>query len=213
MEENPELRASIVRIFSKDNSEDVVGAGFIVGEKWIVTCAHVAKSALNITKDIPEKPQRNVSLDFPFVKPGDILKAHVHSWHPEPKVDIALLKLDDMLPKRTGALRLDLGEPKCGKEVQICGFPDKNPDGVWTIGETRLMAAHFLQIDGKKEYGFWVDHGLSGAPVWDDESKGVVGMISVFEKAAEIKSAFAVPTDMLIEKCPELKRIVQKKKH
>ncbi len=62
------LEASLVRIRTADGR--VVGAGFLVGERHILTCAHVVAGALGLADDTPDKPQAPVYLDIPRVAAG-----------------------------------------------------------------------------------------------------------------------------------------------
>src|SRR3989441_2528956 len=97
MQESVDL--SLVRFRTADGY--VVGAGFLVGERHILTCAHVVAGALGLADDAPEKPQAPVSLDFPRVAPRQLLTARVVLWRP-PRADggddIAGLELDDDPP-------------------------------------------------------------------------------------------------------------------
>ena len=60
----------------------MVGAGFLVGERHILTCEHVVAGALGLADDTPEKPQAPVSLDVPRVALGQLLTARVVLWQP-----------------------------------------------------------------------------------------------------------------------------------
>ena len=62
-----QLVASIVRIRAAKGR--IVGAGFLVGEKHVLTCAHVIARALGLSDDTPESPRAEVCLDFPLVAP------------------------------------------------------------------------------------------------------------------------------------------------
>ena len=54
--------ASLVRIRTVDGR--VVGVGFLVGERQILTCAHVVSQALGLTHHPVDSPQEAVTLDF-----------------------------------------------------------------------------------------------------------------------------------------------------
>jgi len=56
-----QLEAAIVRVFTSNG--DVVGTGFFVGEKTILTCAHVIAAALDIAEDTPTAPEMPVCVD------------------------------------------------------------------------------------------------------------------------------------------------------
>src|SRR5260370_38205994 len=74
------LEASLVRIHTADGR--VVGAGFLVGERHILTCAHVVAGALGVADHTPEKHQAQVALDVARVAHGTVLSAHVVRGRP-----------------------------------------------------------------------------------------------------------------------------------
>ena len=59
------LNPSIARIRTADNH--VVGAGFLVGQRQVLTCAHVIDDALGRPRNTPAMPQADIHLDFPLV--------------------------------------------------------------------------------------------------------------------------------------------------
>ncbi len=59
------LDASLVRIRSADGR--VHGAGFLVGQRQILTCAHVVSQTLDLAHTLVDLPQGVVSLDFPLL--------------------------------------------------------------------------------------------------------------------------------------------------
>lgn len=61
------LESSIVRMHTSDGAR--VGAGFLVGDGLVLTCAHVVSAALDISEDAQEAPANGVLLDFPLVEP------------------------------------------------------------------------------------------------------------------------------------------------
>lgn len=67
------LDASLVRICTANRQ--VVGAGFLVSERHILTCAHVVGQALGLPDFHLESPQGAVLLDFPLVSPHTFLTA------------------------------------------------------------------------------------------------------------------------------------------
>jgi hypothetical protein len=60
------LQSALVRIW--DSHNQIAGAGILVTEGHIVTCAHVISSALGRPRQ--ELPTSAVQLDFPFIEPG-----------------------------------------------------------------------------------------------------------------------------------------------
>jgi S1-C subfamily serine protease len=203
-----QLRSSIARIH--DRHGNVVGVGFLVTEREILTCAHVLAQALGIREDTSEQPENDIQLDFPLAAPGEMLTAQVILWHPVgtiPKAeeDIAVLKLERDAPAEAQAVRLVTSKTLWGHPFRALGFPVGYDQGVWASG--RLLdrdATGWVQIEDVKETGFRVQPGFSGGPVWDEEVDGVVGMIVAAEQRPEIKAAFVIPVDLLDKAWPAL---------
>ncbi len=158
------LEASIVRIHTADGR--VVGAGFLVGERHILTCAHVVTEAIGLADDTPEKPQAPVSLDFPRVAPGKLLTARVELWR-SPRADggddLAGLELMDDPPHGSRAVPLAIVEDLWDHSFFMFGFPMGLDDGVWATG--RLLgrqATKWVQIEVVGETG--IGKGFSGTP-------------------------------------------------
>ena len=100
-----QLKAAIVRIFATKGY--IVGMGFLVSERAVLSCAHVITAALRIPEDTPNPPTAPILLDFPLIAPDRYLQAHVSFWQPpQPNGggDIAVLQLDDPLPADAEAL-------------------------------------------------------------------------------------------------------------
>ena len=204
-----QLESSIVRIRAADGR--TVGAGFLVGEKQVLTCAHVVAGALGLPDDAPEvqKPgffrKTRFLLDFPLVAPERILTARVTHW--QPGSDVAGLELVDDPPAGASPVRLVKAEEPWGHSFRAFGFPAGFDNGVWASG--RMLgreATGWLQIEDVKQTGYFVAPGFSGGPVWDDVLGGVVGMIVAADTDEKIKAAFLIPTNVLAETLPDLVR-------
>lgn len=80
------LNSAIVRVRTADDR--VVGAGFLVGRRQVLTCAHVIAQALGLPGDAPEAEKPGFSektrllLDFPLVAPEQQPVARVVRWQP-----------------------------------------------------------------------------------------------------------------------------------
>src|SRR2546429_8091855 len=99
---NTSLDPSLVRIWTADGV--VVGAGFLVGKRQVLTCAHVITQALGLADHPINPPQAVIFLDFPLVPPRFRLTARIVQWCPplsDGKADIAGLELQRDPP--TGA--------------------------------------------------------------------------------------------------------------
>ena len=203
-----EREASIIRFFASDGTT-IVGTGFLVSKTTVLTCAHVISAALDTDEDIPISPAKKVLLDFPLVAPNHKLAAHVCLWQlPQPNGgDIAVLQLESDPPNGTKVARLvstddDLWKHDCEAFV----FPDGHDDGVWVLGKLRRhQAMGWVQIDGEQWYR--VQQGFSGGAVWDEQLGGVVGMVVAAETDPGIRSAYMIPTHVLVKVWPQLERV------
>ncbi len=204
------LESSIVRICNANGI--VVGAGFLVGERQALTCAHVVAGALGLADDTPEKPQAPVYLDIPRVAPRKLLTARVVLWRP-PRADggddIAGLELMDDPPHGAQAAPLAQVEDLWDHSFRAFGFPRGQDTGVWATG--RLLGrqvTNWVQIEDVKETGFAVEQGFSGTPVWDSQVEAVVGMVVAAERRMNLKTAFAIPVDVLAASWPLLESLI-----
>src|SRR6266446_6773569 len=193
------IDTSLVRIHTKAGG--VAGAGFLVGERHILTCAHVIAQALGLSYDAHDPPSSTIGLDFPQLASHTLLTAKVVFWNPveaDDRGDIAGLELLDEPPAGSEAVHLAPADQVWEHSFRALGFPSGYDDGVWATG--RLLGrqgANWIQIEDVKDPGFAVIAGFSGAPVWDTQSQGVVGMIVASSQQATTKTAFVIPSDVL----------------
>ncbi|NEO24022.1 trypsin-like peptidase domain-containing protein [Moorena sp. SIO4A5] len=206
-----QLRAAIARI-RKANGR-VVGAGFLVSDQHILTCAHVVNAALSRQPSVPDQPNQEIDLDFPLVASGNILRGRVVRWIPVqrssdilPKTgaDIALVELESTLPEGTQPVRLVKAENLWKHPFRVFGFPEGQAVGVSTYGIiSNPQANGRVQIDVHGTYP--IESGFSGSPVWDEQLDGVAGMtVAIDPKRPQVRAAFIIPTTQLINACPEL---------
>lgn len=201
-----QLETSIVRIRTHDGI--VVGAGFLVTEKLLLTCAHVVAQALDIPQDTSEIPTDEISLDFPLVAAGENVTAKVIKWlpvQPDGSGDLACLELLSKPPKEARPALLITEDKLWGHAFRAFGFPAAYDNGVWASGVLRAKQADgWVQIEDTKQTGYFIEPGFSGTAIWDEEVNGVVGMTVVAEKRAEVRAAFVIPISCILELLPEL---------
>src|SRR5271157_5421848 len=105
-----------VRVLRSD-SLTPAGVGFVVGERHIVTCAHVVNTALGRPQRNQDKPGQSalVQVDFPILSGFEsppLRRCRVEAWEPPPESglsggDVAgLVLIGEGLP--TGALPAEL---------------------------------------------------------------------------------------------------------
>ena len=205
------LEASLVRIHTPDGH--VVGAGFLVGERHILTCAHVVAGALGLADDTPEKPQAPVSLDVPRVAPNQLLTARVVLWRP-PRTDggddIAGLELLDDPPH--GAQPAPLAQVKDLWEhpFRAFGFPEVRIPAVWATG--RLLGRQLLPTGCRSKMS--KRQALPWGQVSAARPCGILRSKRWWvwswqpKNARSLKTAFAIPVDVLAKSWPLLESLI-----
>jgi TolA-binding protein len=207
------LETAIVRI-CKSNGV-VVGAGFLVSPKHVITCAHVVADALGISRDAQKRPTEVVYLDFPLIASEEKLTGRVVFWRPVPpkgstsvkgKEDIAGLELNGTVPETAQPVNLIIEEDLRGHSFRTFGFPAGHDDGLEATGVLRgRQGTGWIQIEDVKETGVRLEPGFSGAPIWDEQLNGVVGMaVAADQKRPEAKVAFMIPIKVIASAWPAL---------
>ena len=198
------FESAIVRVHASDGT--VVGAGFLVTDRHVLTCAHVVASALGLPEDTPALPQVELHLDFPLLTPNQVVTARVVHWRPD--TDVAGLELTSEPPPEASAIRLVTADDLWGHSFRAFGFPAGYEQGGWASGVLRgRQADGWLQIEDPKMTGYLIAPGFSGSPVWDDVLEGVVGMIVAADTSERVKAAFLIPADVLAQAWPERVRV------
>ncbi len=215
------LEFSVVRIYRKRETQDapieVVGAGFLVSSEYIVTCAHVITTALDLDVRCCDKPTQIIECDFCALEAGVGLKTTVEVWKPvrlkshDPQ-DIAILKLKnkDLKPSKAQPIPLidNRDFAREGHRFQALGFPSDDSDGIWADGEIKnVVAYNKIQIQGQTVTGERLQSGFSGTAIWDKDLAGVIGMAVMEHDNPDTKIAFFIPTDMLLKAFPLLSTV------
>lgn len=207
------LETAIVRICRSNGV--VVGTGFLVSPKHVITCAHVVADALEISRDTQKRPTEVVYLDFPLIAPEESLTGKVVFWRPVPargstsvkgKEDIAGLELNGTVPEAAQPVDLVIEEDLRGHSFRTFGFPAGHDDGLEATGVIRgRQGTGWIQIEDTKETGVRLEPGFSGAPIWDEQLNGVVGMaVAADQKRPEAKVGFMIPTKLIAIAWPAL---------
>src|SRR5947209_12721014 len=206
------INTSLVRIHTKAGG--VAGAGFLVGTRHILTCAHVIADALGLSDgDALNQPASTVSLDFPQIALHTLLTAKVIFWDPvqsDGRGDIAGLELLDEPPVGAEAVQFAPADQVWDHSFRALGFPQGFDEGIWATG--RLLGrqgTNWIQIEDVKIPGIAVISGFSGAPVWDTQLEGVIGMVVAASQQATTKTAFVIPTDVLIAAWQQLATLMR----
>ncbi|HSV66968.1 MAG TPA: pentapeptide repeat-containing protein [Mycobacteriales bacterium] len=193
------------------------GVGVLLGEREIVTCAHVVNAALGRDQRAQDRPDSVVAVELPMVPgPDDVpirRTARVAQWVPPPRVgsagdDVAGLVLTGTpLPAGTaGKLAVDV--PLAGRVVDVFGYPQSppRPDGAWVAAVVRgaVGGGGRLQLDAAADAALLVQPGYSGSPVLDRQTGRVIGMVSAAPlPGAGARDSYAVTADRLRLAWPE----------
>jgi len=201
MEILPQMHeAAIVQICTKDRQ--IVGVGFAVTERHILTCAHVVNAALNQETNDQTQPSEEVIVVFPFLN-KDSTTAKIVYWKPPQSAriaeeDIAGLELAVPIPNsklvQMGCFRK---EPK----FAAFGYPAARPEdtGVWADGEIKdFVSRGWVQIEGTYSQGRRVEQGFSGTAVWNQAKSAVLGMVvAEYTWDEAVKVAYMIPSKIL----------------
>ncbi|QES57758.1 hypothetical protein DEJ51_29290 [Streptomyces venezuelae] len=201
--ETSSLPQAVARIVGPNG--EVAGAGFLVAEEVVVTCAHVVRGA-------GSGPGGSVRLAFPHATGAPRIEGRVLNgpWRDPEAEDVALVRLSST---PAGVTPLPLGSASgCrGHQVRSFGFPAQAPpDGHFGFGvagdllpATGSRSAH-LQLTAANDLGT----GFSGGPVLDEVTGLVIGMLTEItapdkhERGQGI--AYVTPTEVLREIWPGL---------
>jgi WD40 repeat protein len=190
-----ELANSILCILNKYGAP--IGAGFLVSDDTAITCAHVVSNTGNAANIDAE-----VGIKFPFLAPKTIYRAQVIFWNKEE--DVAGLRLLDGPPPEGKPVSL-IAEDCLGHIFKTYGFPNEHSDGIFARGVLiEEIANGWLQMEDTKEQGIRIQRGFSGAPVWDEQMQGVVGMVVAAKDDKSEKMGFCVPSRKLLTIWPQL---------
>lgn len=187
-------------VWIHNHHKQIIGTGFLIGEKEIATCTHVVRDAIGLEFTPVNAPKVDISISFPFLK-QDKLSATmlVKGWDQEK--DIALLYLNDDLPEGTQSVRLSDVKRLGDHSFCVYGFPGKTAKGVWAYGTIKDQRENGL-VQLESATGYAVQRGFSGGPVFDDDLKKVVGMIVTSDESVRVASMISV--DMLTDVCSRI---------
>lgn len=196
-----DLPTAVAQILGPDGK--VAGAGFLVAEDVLVTCAHVVRAAGSGAGEL-------LRVSFPHVAGADGLEGSVEEWRAPEAEDVAFIRLRET-PPSTRVLSLGSAEGCGGHRVRSFGFPAQAQQdghlGFGTVGDllpASQNANALLQLTRAND----LTTGFSGGPVLDQMTGLVVGMVTAitapdrFARGQNI--AYATPTEVLREIRPAL---------
>ncbi|MEM6898515.1 MAG: serine protease [Pseudomonadota bacterium] len=206
-----EFFGPVARIRGMDKA--VCGAGFLIGERHVTSCAHVLDEAAGRARGGSDPPEEPVILDLPFLKQHG-LRASVVAWHPwrplrafeqHPVSDIAVLELEEPVAGGIGSDSAKLSSVAAGTLFVTYGFPRGMDNGTDAGGELRFSDASGLrQVRGTQKLGRFIEPGFSGAPILGEVDGKLLGMAVLADKDAETRLACVIPTPTLCRAWPPL---------
>ena len=198
---------SITRIF--DINGNVVGTGFLVASGYVLTCAHVVLQAIGKKRkefDCSEGiPSNLIELDFPILAYGKKIKAIVEDrWLPYSmsQGDAAGLKLLQVQPseaKPVPLIHVNFSDIE-DDEHSVYGFGNASGEQSDAYKpKTLSTGGRFQFYKAGNPHDETIKEGFSGAPVWNEHKKCVIGMIAtaqVFDVDFRSK-AYVIPKKAL----------------
>lgn len=199
---------AIARIF--DAQGNVVGTGFLVAPGYVLTCAHVVLQAIGTNFDAENYdaavvPVGNIiTLDFPMANGAPIQAEVLNAWRPY-RIngdDIAGLKLLAVPPQQSRPmpmLRCSCADIQNQRHA-VYGFANDNGDRTDAYKPKSNAPGGRFQLckAGDDSLDETIEAGFSGAPVWNYDRGGVIGMVATAALAKDHRSkAYAISVDSL----------------
>jgi Ca-activated chloride channel homolog len=198
------------------HSGKVVGVGFLVDSRHILTCAHVVNVVLGRESDDQDQPDERVEIEAEFaLVEGRLTRlATVVRWvppaaagtRPTRACDIAGLELLRAETPPRGAMGRKLVKPKAHSRVEVYGYPANPPrdNGGWVTGHLlREVDNGLVQIDGDLAAALRAQPGYSGSPVIDTRTGRAAGMLTSASIRDGQRDSYAVTSTQLRALWPE----------
>lgn len=191
-----DLREGVVRVLSRDRQR-VLGTGFLITERLVVTCWHVLDTLSDTERDA-------ICLEVLQSHEKATARLRLDASSPTEVADLAVLALTHPLRGPSTPLPLGSAERSADHRFATFGFPRGFDDtGTWARGTIGYATG---DGDFRKLllHGSDIREGFSGSPLFDEQTRRVVGVVRFKAVASEAREAYATPTEQLLARCPEL---------
>ncbi|MEU4765619.1 serine protease [Actinosynnema sp. NPDC023794] len=186
------------RLRIRDRDGAVLGAGVLLGDRTVLTCAHVLPPDHEVVVDFVG--QRDVPSALARVVPGCLVPPG-----DDQRGDVALLRLDHPVDAAFGT-SLRRAALSWNRPVRTLGFPQGLEYGVWT---KLVLAAgvgpgwEWVQMNlvaGEPP----VRPGFSGAGVSDEETGEVLGIVASVNRRESSGLSWMLPVEIILSYLPDL---------
>lgn len=209
--------SSLIKIVNEENTS--VGAGVLIAEDTILTCAHVVAEALGYdnneaTEDVIDKTTsifvHRVYVDGKLGVESALVECYIEQYYSRgtysEQQDLAILKT-----KKTGRYFIDRKSKisNFSNEIltktdtlSVFGFPI---DATGLIGQTveakyffsAYLPNQWLKVIADKNYGDEIRAGFSGAPVMNIANGNIIGIVC--EADTERRTASIIPVSIILK--------------
>lgn len=210
---NHPFASSVLKVFQGTR---VVGTAFRVAtagpEDYLATCRHVLEAVLGPDWWKKDPSQATVQLELPLALGARVTATPCpptpsRPWkHTLDERDFVLLRVvGGLLPEDAVPLPLLSAADIYGRDLEAIGFPTHQYERA--VARAFPAGADLVQLDPPLGgHQARIRPGYSGAPVWDPERRGVVGMVLAGissgkgrHEPAEVRTAYMIPSEWLVD--------------
>ncbi|MBA2813029.1 trypsin-like peptidase domain-containing protein [Streptomyces sp. KM273126] len=197
------------RVRVDDEEGTPCGAGVLLDDQHVLTCAHVVRNA----GAAPGGATSHVRISSVACRPEWTRTAHVApgTWvhqHGTQRGDVALLELDE--PAGCGTRTTLWKAPISGGTVRVYGFPRAEPFGMGA--DARLAGSGHRQgewglLKRLREGDPWIERGYSGAgamAMGGEFDKRVIGIVVADYVDGDARAAWMLPTETMLKYLPRI---------